>query len=338
MWKSSSSEWRAHLERYERAILELESDNRKNGLSDLESFVWKELPSRIGEREVPHLTSDEYSRLVRWKLKRGKWRPRLQSFADAVPDEDVIAASEKAFDAAEKGNVNSALKELVALKGCGPATASAAIASFSENFVFMSDELLVEALGERKYTAPVRYLYQYLRQRIVLSFSITDVFTTTFNSKFYMKLMNEVNGKLEELRKDDGDHTWNARKLEQAVFAAHHPPGDPGPEILSNRPSYADQALAGRRKKRTSESTVEEENSLPSSNTSTKRKSKNLEAKEPQAKRKRSQRSLEGEAIKSGTVKSIDETEKAKSSPSLKAVTRRTRSQTQRQKSGGTKK
>lgn len=75
--------------------------------------------------------------------------------ADALDDAQVVSASTKAFAALKKGNLRDALKALVELKGCGPATASAILSAADEQVPFMSDELLQEAMGERKYTMPV---------------------------------------------------------------------------------------------------------------------------------------------------------------------------------------
>lgn len=36
------------------------------------------------------MVQDELSKLMTWKLKKGKWRPRLQQFVDDLIPEDVI--------------------------------------------------------------------------------------------------------------------------------------------------------------------------------------------------------------------------------------------------------
>lgn len=157
MWDEPVSVWEHYRKSYEEAINEKHEDD---SLSKLEAYVWEELPDDLQERAEKHITSEEYGKIVRWKLKRGKWRPRLQAFADALSDSQVIAASTQAFSHifskdSSPGDVGGALKPLLDLKGCGPATASAVLAIAHESFPFMSDELLLLATGERKYTKAV---------------------------------------------------------------------------------------------------------------------------------------------------------------------------------------
>lgn len=129
----------------------------KSALQGLDHFIWQELPPCLSRRSPPHITAVEYARIVRWKLQRGKFRPRLQGFANAATDADVVAASQAAFAALAQHDVPAALKPLIALKGCGPATASAILAAADSSLPFMSDELLVLVLGEekKKYTVAV---------------------------------------------------------------------------------------------------------------------------------------------------------------------------------------
>lgn len=157
MWDSSPSQWAKHLSAYPDSVKTRELSENKSDLISLDDFVWSELGAQVNSasRSPPHITSAEYVRIVRWKLKRGKWRPRLQSMADAVDNNEVVAASTKAFAALKKGNLRDALKPFTELKGCGPATASAILAAVDVQVPFMSDELLQEVMGEHKYTVPV---------------------------------------------------------------------------------------------------------------------------------------------------------------------------------------
>lgn len=155
----------------------------KTGINDLEQFLAK-LRTELPTRKPPHITASEYSKLVKWKLMRGKWRPRLQKFADAVTDDVMIPASTSAFAAFENGETKPALRFLTDIRGCGPASASLVLALFGA--CFMGDEALEAALGERKYT-----------------------------EKAFMQLQEEVNDKCKQLGGE-----WNAWDLERAVFAA----------------------------------------------------------------------------------------------------------------------
>ena len=80
----------------------------------------------------------------------------MQAFADATTDEQVISASTVSFARLAEGDVDAAMNALIALKGCGPATASAILAVRDETIPFMSDELLIVSQdGVRKYTLKV---------------------------------------------------------------------------------------------------------------------------------------------------------------------------------------
>lgn len=52
---------------------------------------------------------------VEWKLKRGKWRPRLLEYAKAHSDEIVRSASSEAFQAAAAGDAQHVLAALAPL-------------------------------------------------------------------------------------------------------------------------------------------------------------------------------------------------------------------------------
>lgn len=159
MWTSDLSVWQKSLASYIAAISERQHQKNKSGLAELDAFVQKELPSAIASRSPPHITSAEYSRVVQWKLKRGKWRPRLQAFADATTPCEVKEASQHAFSHLRNGQTKTALNTLTALKGCGPATASAILAAADPSIPFMSDELLTMTQGpKRSYTIKVCYL------------------------------------------------------------------------------------------------------------------------------------------------------------------------------------
>ncbi|OMO70875.1 hypothetical protein COLO4_28451 [Corchorus olitorius] len=131
------SVWKEAISAYESRI---ESLNKPNLIS-LDEFYRQELPSLLHQRNPnPFITTSELSRLMQWKLTRGKWRPRLLDFVSSLDDSLVKSASEKAFQSLP--DMSKAVTELTVLKGVGPATASAVLAAYSpETAPFMSDEV-----------------------------------------------------------------------------------------------------------------------------------------------------------------------------------------------------
>ncbi|GFP95608.1 hypothetical protein PHJA_001705000 [Phtheirospermum japonicum] len=102
----------------------------KSNLVALDDFYRNELPNLLHRQDPnPYITIDELSRLMEWKLARGKWRPRLLSFVSSLNDAVVRDTSGKAF--ASLPDVSKAVGELTVLKGMGPATASAVLAAYA---------------------------------------------------------------------------------------------------------------------------------------------------------------------------------------------------------------
>ncbi|CAH1443384.1 unnamed protein product [Lactuca virosa] len=146
--------WKESLSAYESRI---ESIGKPN-LVSLDQFYCKELPPLIRQRNPnPHITTPELSKLMQWKLTRGKWRPRLLDFVSSLNEDTVISASQKAFKSLP--DVSKAISELTVLKGVGPATASAVLAAYAPDIApFMSDEAMVAALGNSKEYTLKKYL------------------------------------------------------------------------------------------------------------------------------------------------------------------------------------
>ncbi|KAL2242161.1 UNVERIFIED_CONTAM: hypothetical protein Sindi_0334100 [Sesamum indicum] len=136
---SDAALWREALGYYEAVIKTL----GKPDIISLDDFYRKELPNLLHQRDPnPYITTDELSRLMQWKLARGKWRPRLLSFVSSLDDVVVRDTSAKAF--ASLPDVSKAITELTVLKGVGPATASAVLAAYAPDVApFMSDEVLI---------------------------------------------------------------------------------------------------------------------------------------------------------------------------------------------------
>ena len=85
-----------------------------------EDKIRGELTKSIMKRSPMFMTNDELSLLMQWKLKRGKWRPRLQKFVDDLTADQVLKATTLAGEALEKGDFKDALKCCTALRGVRP--------------------------------------------------------------------------------------------------------------------------------------------------------------------------------------------------------------------------
>ncbi|XP_076931223.1 uncharacterized protein LOC143596302 [Bidens hawaiensis] len=151
---SDVNEWKEALSLYDTRIQSI----NKPDLVTLDHFYRTKLPSLIHQRNPnPHVTTSDLTSLMKWKLTRGKWRPRLLDFVSSLDEETVKSASRKAFEALP--DVSKAVSELTVLKGVGPATASAVLAAYAPDVApFMSDEAMVAALGNSKDYTLKQYL------------------------------------------------------------------------------------------------------------------------------------------------------------------------------------
>ncbi|XP_022139314.1 uncharacterized protein LOC111010256 [Momordica charantia] len=130
----------------------------KPNLVSLDHFYRNELPNLLHKRNPnPYITTPELSKLMQWKLTRGKWRPRLLDFVSSLDESLVKLASQKAFQCLP--DISKAVSELTPLKGVGPATASAVLAAYAPDVApFMSDEAMEAALGNSKDYSLKQYL------------------------------------------------------------------------------------------------------------------------------------------------------------------------------------
>ncbi|XP_038898858.1 uncharacterized protein LOC120086335 isoform X1 [Benincasa hispida] len=146
--------WREALSSYSSQIEALGKPN----LASLDDFYRNELPRLLHKRNPnPYITTSELSKLMQWKLTRGKWRPRLLDFVSSLDESLVKLASQKAFQCLP--DIFKAVSELTPLKGVGPATASAVLAAYAPDVApFMSDEAMEAALGNSKDYSLKQYL------------------------------------------------------------------------------------------------------------------------------------------------------------------------------------
>ncbi|KFX93998.1 hypothetical protein V490_04570 [Pseudogymnoascus sp. VKM F-3557] len=117
-------------------------DEKEESLEELDWFRFMSAPNRYMKREgdkkdVP-LEKDDVVRLVKWKLKHGKYRPNLLKLVEGNAPQGVAATSLAAF--AMKDNISS-IRTMSLLSGVGPATASLLLSVHDpDNVIFFSDE------------------------------------------------------------------------------------------------------------------------------------------------------------------------------------------------------
>ncbi|XP_063077641.1 uncharacterized protein zgc:112496 isoform X2 [Engraulis encrasicolus] len=189
---SDPAVWRGVYEKYW-AVVEAKSTGKgKAGkLLALDKWYQEELPKLISARSEPHVTRDDLSKLMEWKLTRGKFRPRLQQLIESNSAETVMSCSKKAF--ALLPNVEAAITELSTLKGMGPATASAVLAAGAgDEAAFMADES-VESIPELR---PVQY-----------------------TAKHYRLYLDKITQKTKHLNTVDSGKDWTPHKVELCLWA-----------------------------------------------------------------------------------------------------------------------
>lgn len=144
--------WSMILLRYDEA-LNIVSSTKKNpkNLVELDKYWRVEYPALVLARSIPHFNLVELSKVMAWKLMRGKMRP-LQKLCDSNCPDLVVTASTKAlnFLTMKKPDWKNAIIALTSLKAVGEATASALLAPLFPAFCpFMSDEVLEITFGSR---------------------------------------------------------------------------------------------------------------------------------------------------------------------------------------------
>ncbi len=152
----SEAEWIQYLNQYPEAVAAVAEAKRKPELLELDIFWNSELSGLVNSRVPQHIVLSELSKIMSWKLIRGKFRP-LQKLVDGNSNAHVIESSTKAFQLIKKSDWMGATNALTSLKGIGVATASAVLAPVAPSLCpFMADEV-IEAVttGKRDYNMKV---------------------------------------------------------------------------------------------------------------------------------------------------------------------------------------
>ncbi|XP_019640370.1 PREDICTED: uncharacterized protein LOC109482116 [Branchiostoma belcheri] len=170
--------------------LKVSKSQKKADLIKLDKWFQEELPQTLSERTDKHITHEELAKLMRWKLMRGKFRPRLQQLVESNKPEVVEETSRKAFN--KLPNISSAINELSKLKAVGPATATAILAAAAPELVpFMADEsmLSIPGLGPVQYTLP-----------------------------YFLKYLDHIKKCCKRLNKQDPEGKWTPHKVELTLW------------------------------------------------------------------------------------------------------------------------
>merc|ERR1712018_686411 len=180
--------------KYQEALqAKADSKNSKSEvLLKLDKWYQNELPKKIKSRgKESHLTHEKIVQLIKWKLARGKFRPRLKDLIQMNTPRVVMQETKKAFRAIDKReDIEAAVSALSNLKGVGPAMASAVLAAMAPDLApFMADELLL---------------------------SMPEVEGIDYTMKEYMKLVEKTKECVDRLNAQGGD--WNPHKVEMAVW------------------------------------------------------------------------------------------------------------------------
>lgn len=192
-------EWLGALNNYNSAIRLVSHDKCKNKdeLILLDNYLHQELIQQVNSRNQKHLTLTELSKIMRWKLLKGKMRP-LQKLVDGNNPQQVIDCTTKAFQILDE-NSNSWEKSidiLNQLRGIGEATSSAILSLFYPQICpFMADEVIDTTCPSRNYTRK--------EYRIVQA---------TLSEKACS--LNNISQKL----KTEGKHVWKAEDVGKVIW------------------------------------------------------------------------------------------------------------------------
>lgn len=172
------------------AVLKAHAEKKKKKeLIALDKWMQNDLKKSIVSRSPPHLEKDELAKLMKWKLTRGKFRPRLTELVQTNSQETITSACAEGFGNIDKPDV--AIKALSKLNGVGPATASAILAVYSpESFAFMADEA-VQSLMSGK---------------------------IDYNAKYYLRYLDSVQKRVKSLQYKEPTIEWTAHKVELALW------------------------------------------------------------------------------------------------------------------------
>jgi hypothetical protein len=213
--KATAKQWSYILSLY-KDVLKLKAEQRstkKGGpeeLIKLDTWFQEQLPKLIHSRKDPHIIHEELVQITKWKLMRGKFRPRLLDLVRINTETAVLQTSKKAFRKVYHAkNLSQAIGALVTLKGIGPATASAVLAAaYPEHAPFMADECMLSTPG---------------------------VEATDYTLAEYTNYSEQIKNCTERLKASDPEGKWTPHKVDMALWA-HYLARELQPTLLDGMP------------------------------------------------------------------------------------------------------
>lgn len=179
---TSSTRWREALHSYPDVI----AAQNVRRLPELDEWYRGELPSLIASRDPAFITHDELVRITEWKMARGVWRARNLVLVRGNPAEEVQRVSAQAFQ--KVPDPTAPVKQLSALAGIGPATASAVVAASHPAVYPFFDELVAAQIPQAE--------------------------AVVFNLKYYAWYAEALRARAKQLGGE-----WTPGSVEQALWA-----------------------------------------------------------------------------------------------------------------------
>jgi len=151
LWSAPAAQWLTWEEKYVKTL-----KMRADALPDLQNRL-QSITEAIHRKKF--MTTAQLSKIMKFKLLRGKFRPGLQQKVEANPNNTTKKCTKEAFGKVGRDRPTiEDLKETVQiiscdLKGVGPATASLIISLWNPHVPFLADEAYRAAgLGKPRYT------------------------------------------------------------------------------------------------------------------------------------------------------------------------------------------
>lgn len=211
--KATPEQWLFVLSQYKEVLKERAAARRtkKGGpeeLIRLDTWYQEQLPKIIQSRKPPYIVHEELIQIVKWKLMRGKFRPRLTDLVRINTETAVLQISKKAFRKPPK-ELSQAITALTNLKGVGPATASAILAAaFPDDVPYMADESMLSTPG---------------------------IEATDYTLAEYLNYAEHIKVCADRLRKLDPKSNWTPHKVELTLWT-HYLARELKPSILEGMP------------------------------------------------------------------------------------------------------